>query len=480
MSVARHDTADQRAASRSGVGGIFLVGMFASGVELLGGALSRLGLPPVGGDEGSTTEDLTSFNDRLLTVAAGTRGNPPDAAPVELARLLAPWADEARERMAAALESAAADSPWVWADPRLSFLAPFWSDALGTRPAVILVHRSPGQVTAVDVPEVGDGTDVVGWWDRFNRSALVVCSEYPSLVVNYDDAIGRPKAVLTEISEFLVGLGVCVDGDVGNAIEFMEGFAADHGEKAAGTSAIDPRHRTLDRLLTQLDGPRMSGHADAAGPHSELVEVTADFYDEDYYRTGCDKTGLPYSREEKVWVDFFGSVAGTLVKTLRPTTVLDVGCALGMLVEALRERGVDARGIDISTWAIDHVPDSLRPFCRMGSVTEEIDGHFDLITCVEVLEHLPPSLADTGIGNLCRHADLVLFSSTPDDFDEPTHLNVEPSGYWAQLFLRHGFVQDLDYDATVLAPHAMLFRRRDVKADVPRRRLRASALAGDL
>ena len=31
-----------------------------------------------------------------------------------------------------------------------------------------------------------------------------------------------------------------------------------------------------------------------------------------------------------------------------------MGCATGYLVEALRERGIDAQGCDLSAYAIDH------------------------------------------------------------------------------------------------------------------------------
>ena len=468
MSQARHGTADQLSAPPTAVDGIFLVGMFASGVELLGGALTRLGLPAVCDDQGLPgARALTKFNDRLLATAARSPGGPPDAAPVELAHLLAPRMDEARRKMTVALGETAADvdvGPRVWADPRLSFLAPFWADALSVHPAVILVHRGPGQVAVDDMTEVADRTSIVDWWDRYNRSALVLCSRFPSLVINYDDVVCRPKVVLTEVVEFLLSLGMAIDGDMGQAVDFVEGLALGQETEAAELVAIDHPQRTLDRLLNQLDGQRAGVGAGAADTHAGLVEITAEFYDEDYYKTGCDKAGVPYNRGEKVWVDFFASVAGNLVKTLQPGTVLDVGCALGMLVEALRERGVDARGIDISSWAIEQVPAALKPFCNVGSVTEDLDGRYDLITCIEVMEHLPPSLADACIANLCRHAEMVLFSSTPDDFEEPTHLNVEPGSYWAQLFLRHGFVRDFGYDATFLARQAVLFRR--MEADV--------------
>ena len=192
-----------------------------------------------------------------------------------------------------------------------------------------------------------------------------------------------------------------------------------------------------------------------------LLNEVATFYDEDYYGSSYDTTGIPYSRDEEHWLTFFAAVARSIVDTLKPSSVLDVGCATGMLVEALRDEGVDARGIDVSSWAIEHVPENLRPYCTKGTITGDIEGSYDLITCIEVAEHLPAFSVNEAIANLCRHTDAVLFSSTPDDFDEPTHLNVQSSGYWADLFVRCGFLRDVDYDASYLAGHAVLFRRAD-------------------
>ena len=45
----------------------------------------------------------------------------------------------------------------------------------------------------------------------------------------------------------------------------------------------------------------------------------------------------------------------------RPARLLDAGCAIGLLVETLRDRGVDARGVDISDYAIGRVPDASSP-----------------------------------------------------------------------------------------------------------------------
>ena len=361
-----------------------------------------------------------------------------------------------------ASEAEANGPPWLWADWRLSFLAPFWTQALDLNPAVILIHRGPSQVVGASLTEFRDRTNVLSWWDRCNRSALVLCSIYPSLVVNYDDLVQHPKSTLARIVDFFGRLGSPATGDLGTAVALVESAAASLPDSDGRSTAIDARHLTLHHLLDELGNRAVTGE----GNDTELVDVTAQFYDEDYYGTSYDQSGIPYSRDQPEWINYFGSVATSIVSTLHPGTALDVGCAVGMLVEGLRSCGVEAQGIDISAWAIRQVPPELEPYCRVGSITEDIDGHYDLITCFEVLEHLPPSLADTAVGNICRHADSVLFASTPDDFDEPTHLNVEPGSYWASHFLRQGFIHDVDYDASFIAPHAMLFRRAKISEEL--------------
>src|ERR1019366_3402488 len=212
------------------------------------------------------------------------------------------------------------------------------------------------------------------------------------------------------------------------------------------------QYRVLGQVLEQLHGIHIGPETPRDDP-TALLEAVSNFYGEDYYGSSYDQSGVPYQRGEKLWEDLFARLADSIVATIGPRTTLDAGCATGMLVEALRDRGVDARGIDVSTWAIDQVPEALGPFCKVGSITEELDGRYDLITCFEVLEHLPPSLAAEAIANLCRHSDAIFFSSTPDDFDEPTHLNVESGGHWAHLFFRQGFVRDVDFDPSFLAAH---------------------------
>ena len=184
-------------------------------------------------------------------------------------------------------------------------------------------------------------------------------------------------------------------------------------------------------------------------------------YNAEYYRHY--RGSVPYTRSNH-WLEFFRTIAARTVLQLAPRRVLDAGCAWGMLVEAFRDCGVEAWGIDVSHYAISQVRADLRPYCRVGSLTEPIDGSFDLITCIEVLEHLTPEDARLAVKQLTRATDTLLFSSTPDVFDEPTHQNVQPILSWINLFAEYGFAPDIGFDAGFIAPHAFLLRRAEKSA----------------
>jgi SAM-dependent methyltransferase len=180
-------------------------------------------------------------------------------------------------------------------------------------------------------------------------------------------------------------------------------------------------------------------------------------YGQYYYRHDC---GVPYERNEH-WLGFFGAMADAIVRDLRPTTVLDAGCAMGFLVEALRERGVEAWGIDVSEHAISQVDESVREYCQVGSLTEPLPRRYDLIVSIEVLEHILPAEAHAAVANLCAATDRLLLSTTPDDFGEATHLNVQAPEVWSAMLAQNGFLRDTEHDVSYVTPWAALYGRTE-------------------
>ena len=182
-------------------------------------------------------------------------------------------------------------------------------------------------------------------------------------------------------------------------------------------------------------------------------------YGANYYASHCGP--IPYSRQFPEWSAFFAGVADRIVALLRPKRVFDAGCAHGFLIEALWDRGVQAWGRDISSFAVSQARLDMRPFVSAGSITESLGGPFDLVTCVEVLEHMTEEDTTAAIAAMAAAAPLVLFSSSPTDLDEPTHITVRPIRWWLDRFAAAGLAPMPDFDASFLTPHAYLLQRTD-------------------
>ncbi len=184
-------------------------------------------------------------------------------------------------------------------------------------------------------------------------------------------------------------------------------------------------------------------------------KYSSDDYDKNYFDT---YDVFPYHKNEH-WIKFFGDIAKRIKKEINPKTVLDVGCAKGFLVEQLRSLGIKAYGIDISEYAISEVPSRIKPFCKVGSVLKPLDRKYDLIICIEVLEHLYPEDARKAISNLTKHSREIIFSSSPIDFKEKTHHNVKEPSYWSKLFSEMGFYRDESFDASLITSWAARFKK---------------------
>ncbi len=131
----------------------------------------------------------------------------------------------------------------------------------------------------------------------------------------------------------------------------------------------------------------------------------------------------------------------SLMHQLKPnaTSGIDVGCALGGLLEQLPESMV-RRGIDI------------HPYTRLLKIKEReytrLDlrdngiinlSRYDVALCIETAEHLEKRYAAKLVNLICSCSDTVIFSAATPKQGGEDHLNEQLHEYWHELFRKHGY-----------------------------------------
>jgi len=123
------------------------------------------------------------------------------------------------------------------------------------------------------------------------------------------------------------------------------------------------------------------------------------------------------------------------IKSLKPASVLDVGCAYGFLVKRLNDAGIPSKGIEIS------------PFCIAMRATDDVqlgdilelpfsDNAFDLVVSIELLEHIPEKHTDKALKEMARVAKRgvhwIAYKEVDDLFQtkDITHVNSDKPYRW--------------------------------------------------
>jgi 2-polyprenyl-6-hydroxyphenyl methylase / 3-demethylubiquinone-9 3-methyltransferase len=105
---------------------------------------------------------------------------------------------------------------------------------------------------------------------------------------------------------------------------------------------------------------------------------------------------------------------------LRGATALDVGCGGGILSEALARAGARVTGIDLAPRVLDvarlHLHESNVTVdyreIAVEDLAKESPAHFDVITCMEMLEHVPdPGSVISAVATLLKPGGRAFFST---------------------------------------------------------------------
>ena len=113
------------------------------------------------------------------------------------------------------------------------------------------------------------------------------------------------------------------------------------------------------------------------------------------------------------WINSYAPLAGK--------KVLDIGCGGGILADSMARKGAEVLGIDLSTKALRvaqlHALEAQTPRVSYREVSaealaSEAPAQFDVVTCMEMLEHVPdPASVVNACSQLVKPGGWVFFST---------------------------------------------------------------------
>ncbi len=134
--------------------------------------------------------------------------------------------------------------------------------------------------------------------------------------------------------------------------------------------------------------------------------------------------------------------------------MLDIGCGQGHYLRDAIEEGINAYGIDISTYALENALAEVKDRITFGSLTEIpfADEEFDVMTAFDVIEHIHPK--DTSnmieeIRRVLKPGGIIIITTPGSNFGgwvfDLTHINVRPPKFWKLILEEHNFKVQMFY-----------------------------------
>lgn len=134
-------------------------------------------------------------------------------------------------------------------------------------------------------------------------------------------------------------------------------------------------------------------------------------------------------------------------------SLLDIGCATGMLVHYFRRKGWNAHGIDVLPDGRELAPAETRPYLFVGSVTDiKLPRQYDILTAFDVMEHLYIEEIFKAVQEIERVAAKAFLMRCPVDGyhgeggipdlamanNDRGHVGIYTWQFWARRFTENG------------------------------------------
>ena len=148
-------------------------------------------------------------------------------------------------------------------------------------------------------------------------------------------------------------------------------------------------------------------------------------YDINFYKS--IKSGSSNSSEEIIPI---------IIQEFKIGSVLDIGCGTGTWLNTWLNNGIeDVFGVD------GHYVNPIQKLIEQNKYLPfdikksfDLNRKFDIVTCLEVAEHVEEECLDILLNNLTIHSNLILFSAAQPGQGGLYHLSEKPLTYWIKKF----------------------------------------------
>lgn len=173
-------------------------------------------------------------------------------------------------------------------------------------------------------------------------------------------------------------------------------------------------------------------------------------YNEEYFKDRTFKNKYYYMATE--WAE-----------QLKPSTVFDYGAGQGFLTHAFNYIGINCTGYEPNLDVIKTVHELAK-----NRVSASVPNDtFDLVVCMDVMEHVPKELERPVINDLISLTKKYLLLSICDTtlskkYVDETHINIRPRKYWEHQFTKRGLTQLPIPNEWLFNEQLYLFKKEEV------------------
>ena len=163
--------------------------------------------------------------------------------------------------------------------------------------------------------------------------------------------------------------------------------------------------------------------------------------DEDFLKAEI-ASGVSFENPD--YIRLFEHTLNEVLRHIDFATFCDIGTGIGVFPHVIARSGRDAVGYDLNAQHERYFKKNgdVGVSFRVADFTKGIVGKYDLLSCIEVAEHIPDEKLLPFLATLHNHGKALLFSSTSERTENDAawgHINMKDQSEWVRLFASFGW-----------------------------------------